>query len=264
MSKLGGIQYSDFSSSGYSFYGGKSSSTPQAQKESASSKRGFKVDPNDYVPKRFAVKYDPPTIVLEYLVPSSGKLYHHKMKLSNLKYDTETGDALEALQKRNLQYFVGNKVSEVQIKKFIEKLKNKLKDGANKGGSVKLGENNSKGGSTGAKLAPISSTPTNKKDITLSNSTNKDRARNSSDKKNGFWDFDDLDDFDDNAAAEEEEVDYQNTNLNKLSKEEVQKHKNKMDVLFNKNQKKPGDSGFVYDKQQEFVPCEENEWDDDF
>jgi len=258
MSKLGGIQYSDFSSSGYSFYGGKSSSTPQAQKESASSKRSSKVDPNDYVPKRFAVKYDPPTIILEYLVPSSGKLYHHKMKLSNLKHDTDTDDALEALQKRNVQYFVGNKVSEVQIKKFIEKLKNKLKEGATKGGAVKLGENSSKGGSTGTKLAPVSSTPTNKKDNTLTNSVNK--AKNSSDKKNGFWDFDDLDDFDDNA---EEEVDYQNTNLNKLSQEEVQKHKNKMDVLFNKNQKKPGDSEFVYDKQEEFIPCQENEWDDD-
>jgi len=261
MSKVGGIQYSDFSSSGYSFYGGKSSSTPQAQKESTSSKRSFKVDANDYVPKRFAVKYDPPTIILEYLVPSSGKLYHHKMKLSNLKHDTDTDDALEALQKRNLQYFVGSKVSDVQIKKFIEKLKNKLKEGAIKGSSVKFGENISKGGSTGAKLAPISSTPTNKKENTLSNSTTKDKARTSSDKKNGFWDFDDLDDFDD--KAEEEEVDYQNTNLNKLSQEEVQKHKNKMDVLFNKNQKKPGDSGFIYDKQQEFVPCQENEWDDD-
>jgi len=72
-----------------------------------------------------------------------------------------------------------------------------------------------------------------------------------------------LDDFEDDAKNSEDEIDYNNTNLNKLSQEEVQKHKNKMDVLFNKNQKKPGDSGFIYDKQEEFAPAGDNEWDDD-
>jgi hypothetical protein len=36
---------------------------------------------SDFQPKRFALNYDPPMIILEYLVPSTGKLYHHKMKL---------------------------------------------------------------------------------------------------------------------------------------------------------------------------------------
>lgn len=35
-----------------------------------------------------------------------------------------------------------------------------------------------------------------------------------------------------------------------------------MDVLFNKNNLKPGDPGFVYDKVEEFEPTEDNEWDD--
>jgi len=43
----------------------------------------------------------------------------------------------------------------------------------------------------------------------------------------------------------------------------LKKHKDKMTVLFNKNQKKPGDPDFVYDKQEEFDPQEDNEWDED-
>jgi len=274
MSKLGGIQYNDFSSSGYSFYGGSkapSTSASQGQKESTTSKKSVKVDPNDYVPKRFAVKYDPPTIILEYLVPSSGKLYHHKMKMSNLKHNTDTDDAVEALQKRNTQYFVNNKISDVQIKKFVERLKKKLQETQNKGSSTATW-GNSKGGSTLGKLAPISSTPTN--NALASSDINKDRAgafnsRNSSAEKSksaqktGFWDFDALEDFEDDAKNSEDEIDYNNTNLNKLSQEEVQKHKNKMDVLFNKNQKKPGEAGFIYDKQEEFAATGENEWDED-
>jgi len=37
------------------------------------------------------------------------------MKMSNLKYNTDTDDAIEALQKRNAQYFVNNKISDEQI-----------------------------------------------------------------------------------------------------------------------------------------------------
>merc|ERR1711924_205187 len=48
------------------------------------------------------------------------------------------------------------------------------------------------------------------------------------------------------------EVDYQVTDLNKLSPEEVALHKAKMDEVFFKNQKKPGDQGFVYDVQVDF------------
>jgi len=38
-------------------------------------------------------------IVLEYLVPSTGKLYHHKMKLRHLKPDSDTNEMLEYLKK---------------------------------------------------------------------------------------------------------------------------------------------------------------------
>ena len=59
------------------------------------------------------------------------------------------------------------------------------------------------------------------------------------------------------------DVDYNTFNLNKLSNEELKKHKDKMEKKFLANAKKPGDAGFVYDKQEEFHPQEENDWDMD-
>eukprot|EP00828_Plagiopyla_frontata_P007651 TRINITY_DN13659_c0_g1_i2.p2 TRINITY_DN13659_c0_g1~~TRINITY_DN13659_c0_g1_i2.p2 ORF type:complete len:140 (-),score=33.99 TRINITY_DN13659_c0_g1_i2:122-541(-) len=59
------------------------------------------------------------------------------------------------------------------------------------------------------------------------------------------------------------ELDYQKFDLNKLTTDELNKEKSKMDEVFLKNQKKPGESGFVYDIQKDFEPYEENEWDDE-
>jgi len=53
---------------------------------------------------------------MEYLVPSSGKLYHHKMKLPHLRSNSDTMETVEALKKKHAQYFIGNKVSDTQIK----------------------------------------------------------------------------------------------------------------------------------------------------
>jgi len=227
-----------------------------------------KVIANDYVPKRFGLKYDPPTIILEYLIPSSGKLYHHKLKMPQLKWDSDTMETLEYLQKKHSQYFLGNKVSEPQIKNLIEKLKKKLQGTAGAGsygGSTFLTAGDSGyGASSGlkaGKLAPISSGLAGKTTNNVNNAQSSQSSAKKDDKKkdgNNFWEFDDIEDDDD-----EEKIDYNQANLNKLNKEELQKHKDKMDVLFNKNQKKPGDAGFVYDKQEEFVPQEENEWDED-
>lgn len=53
---------------------------------------------SDFQPKRFAVSYDPPVIVLEYMVPSTGKLYHHKMRLRNLTKDSKIQDIMNYLE----------------------------------------------------------------------------------------------------------------------------------------------------------------------
>lgn len=58
-----------------------------------------------------------------------------------------------------------------------------------------------------------------------------------------------------------EDINYDNFDLNKLSTEELKKHKDRMEIGFRKNSLKPGDPGFKYDKQETFDPTESNDWD---
>jgi len=48
-------------------------------------------------------------------------------------------------------------------------------------------------------------------------------------------------------------VDLRNKNLNELDNHDLALHKQAMDQDFNKNQLKPGDPGFVYDKVIDFT-----------
>ena len=53
--------------------------------------------------------------------------------------------------------------------------------------------------------------------------------------------------------------------MNKLSAVQIAEHKKKMDEKFLKNQLKPGDSGFQYDKRIDFTkkkPAVDNSWDE--
>lgn len=61
-------------------------------------------------------------IVLEYLVPSTGKLYHHKMKLRRLKPTSTVQEQLAYLRKRHSLYFVVHKVNETQITELLKRL----------------------------------------------------------------------------------------------------------------------------------------------
>jgi centrosomal protein CEP19 len=263
----------------------------------------IKITNTDFAPKRFGLVYDPPTIILEYLVPSSGKLYHHKMKMLKLKGDSDSQETVDYLRKRHAQYFTSNKISDEQIIALIDRLKKKLPKGGAAGNAStgtgakkdaldllfdsKLGakkdekktpltlaptNTNSDAAKLG-KLAPLASNSTTKsnnvakpdeeEDIFSKTSTNfwdKNKGANTTNTKKDepkaadFW----------GSEGEDEDVDYNHTNLNKLSNEELKKHKDKMSVLFNQNQKKPGDADFIYDKQEEFDPQEENEWDEEF
>ena len=59
--------------------------------------------------------------------------------------------------------------------------------------------------------------------------------------------------------------DYQNKNLNKLSDNELAKHKKAMDKEFDKNFVKPSDDGFVYDKVVDFAMSrgKKHDWEDE-
>ena len=78
---------------------------------------------NDFIPKRFGLNYNPPQIILEYLTPSTGKLYHHKMRIHKLKKDKPTADIMKELYDRHNQYLDKKKVNPKQIEKLIEKVK---------------------------------------------------------------------------------------------------------------------------------------------
>jgi len=284
MSRIGSTKFGSFGTFGD--FGGSSSSTagkgslaPSSSKpkETSTSKNVPKVEANDYVPKRFGLKYNPPTIIVEYLVPSSGKLYHHKLKMPHLKGDSDSTAVLDALKTKHSQYFVGNKIADNQMIDFIGRLKKKLSESSVGGTfltSNGFGENNKASDSKAGKFAPLTmpnKTPNNLGNLDINKnkggfdqktaSNEKLKSDKKSEGGNNFWAFDDLEDLEED---DQEKVDYTTTNLNKLSNDELQKHKDKMNVLFSKNQKKPGDAGFVYDKQEEFVPKEDNEWDEDF
>lgn len=66
---------------------------------------------SDFQPKRLALAYNPPVIVLEYLVPSTGKLYHHKMRLRMLTHESNIDEVMSYLEKRHPLYFTTRKVS---------------------------------------------------------------------------------------------------------------------------------------------------------
>ena len=139
----------------------------------------------DYQPKRFGVKFNPPMIVLEYLVPSTGKLYHHRMKLRDLTKGSDPHQVLEHIKRRHALYLSTSRISDEQLFGLIRKVQDSL--------------------------------------------------------------MDDLFEMD----------------LNKLTPEEVQKYKRKMDDMYKDNFKRPGDPGFQYDVQKNFEANLDASWDED-
>lgn len=64
-------------------------------------------------------------VVLEYMVPDSGKLYHHKMRLESKMQETfDVKQILEYLKKKHSLYFTkGNpKIKDSQVEELIERV----------------------------------------------------------------------------------------------------------------------------------------------
>ena len=91
---------------------------------------------NDYIPKRFGLNYSPPQIIIEYLAPSTGKLYHHKMRLHKFTKEKNNAEVMKELYERHQVYLDKKKVSSEQLLKLIERLKQNFvprkKNGDNK------------------------------------------------------------------------------------------------------------------------------------
>ena len=90
------------------------------------------LNPLDYIPKRFGLAYNPPQIVVEYQKPSSGKLYHHKIKLQKLSSKSKISEIIEDIYKNHNIYLNHHKVSKAQIIQLVEKLREKYISNNNK------------------------------------------------------------------------------------------------------------------------------------
>lgn len=78
---------------------------------------------DDYEPRRLALNYQPPMIILEYKTKSTGKLYHRRMKIQTWNEKTEPVKVLECIKKRYGKYFANGKIKDDQLLRIIEKLK---------------------------------------------------------------------------------------------------------------------------------------------
>ena len=78
----------------------------------------------DYEPKRLALNYRPPMIILEFTLKSTGKLYHRRMKIRKINTETDTKKVLRGIKKRYARYFIDGKIKDNQMTRLIDKLKN--------------------------------------------------------------------------------------------------------------------------------------------
>lgn len=197
-------------------------------------KKRDRINPNDYIPKRFGLNYNPPQIIIEYLTPSTGKLYHHKIRLHKFSKEKNTSECLKEIYERHILYLDKNKVNSNQIKKLIEKLKANFKP-QKRLEKVEAKKN-------------ILKKEEKKEEIVKDFTEEKDEKNDSKKEEDEYGGFDDIGDED----------------LNQLDDEEVKKKKEIMDVGFEKNRIKKEDSNFEYDVRKDFDNDQyEAEWDDD-
>lgn len=60
-----------------------------------------KDQPSDYIPRRFGLSYNPPQIIVEYQRPSTGKLYHHKIKFIQLSAQSKISDLIDDIYRKH-------------------------------------------------------------------------------------------------------------------------------------------------------------------
>ena len=197
---------------------------------------------NDYTPKRFGLNYNPPQIVLEYLTPSTGKLYHHKMRIHKLNRDKKTADIMKELYDRHTQYLDKKKVNPNQIIKLIEKIKSNFKPKEKKEDKKQEEKKDEK------KEIKEENKEENNKEKEEKKEENKEEKKKEEDDDEDEYNFDEFNDED----------------LNKLSDEELNEKKNEMNKYFDKNNIKVGDPGYQYDIRKDFNHEEyAAEWDED-
>lgn len=208
-----------------------------------------KFNSNDYQPKRFGLKYNRPGIILEYLVPSTGKLYHHKIRLYHLKSDSNMQDVMKEIYEKHYQYLDNKKVSPNQILKLVERLKMNIKQNE---------QNNTNPNNFKSNLnSYLNNIHTGKKENenTKNNLNNlANESKNNNEDKNNKIEINELEDDEENEDYYKF-YDYDNEDLNKLDDDELKTRKNEMEVLYKKNAVLPNDEKFVFDvRVRSFIP----------
>ena len=243
---------------------------------------------NDYVPKRFGLNFSPPQIIIEYLSPSSGKLYHHLMRLHKFSKTKSNAEIMKELYERHQMYLDKKKVSSEQLIRLIEKLKenfvprkkkSKTKDSATT--------------ATATNTIPKAIPPKKEeKEIPKKEILPKKEEKKEDEIEEDF-DLEDLtDELDkkeekpkekqkeievkkekkkEDDELEEEEDEYggfddldEDEDLNKLNDSALDRKKKEMDIVYEKNNIKVGDEDFQYDVRKEFDHEKyAAEWDDD-
>ena len=249
-------------------------------------------NPNDYIPKRFGLNYSPPQIIIEYLSPSTGKLYHHKMRLHKFTKDKSNAEVMKELYEKHQVYLDKKKVSSEQILRLIERLKQNFvprkKKTENKKPEMKKEEKKQEEKKEINKKEEI-------KEIKKEEKKEEVKKADKSDDIEEDFDFGEIEEsekskeekkkeevkpkepekkdekkknkIDDELEEEEEEYgfdEFEDEDLNKLNDSELNKKKAEMDIEFEKNNIKKGDAKFQYDIRKEFDHEQyAAEWDDD-
>jgi len=232
---------------------------------------------NDYIPKRFGLNYSPPQIVIEYLAPSTGKLYHHKMRLHKFKKEKNNAEIIKELYERHQVYLDKKKVSSEQLIRLIERLKQNFVPRKKKNEAKKEEEKNEEK----KEKADIKKNIKKEEKIVEKKEVKKEiKPEEKSSEIEEDFDFGEVESSmkseekekkkpkeaekksekksekkDDELEEEEEEYgfdEFEDEDLNKLNDSELKKKKAEMDVEFEKNNIKKGDANFKYDIRKEF------------
>lgn len=196
-------------------------------------------------PQRFALIFDPPSVVLEYRDKARDSLRHRKMQIpSSCLHNVDL--AVQKLVRHNNIHLHPSVVSKEQVQRLVEKL---ITPPAQQAGSS---QRDSKKISD---LPPVSSHTSDHPPVS--------RVSDPISAPGGVVGNSDpfaliepvLDKHDVMTGA---------LDLNKADDDVVKKAKEIMEEDFETNQVKPGDAGFVYDKREEFEAVEgDGEWDDE-
>ena len=224
---------------------------------------------NDYIPKRFGLNYSPPQIIIEYLAPSTGKLYHHKMRLHKFKKEKNNAEIIKELYERHQVYLDKKKISSEQLVRLIERLKQnfvpKKKKSENKKEEEKNQENKQKNEikkeikkEEKKEVKPEEKSSEIEEDFDFGEveSSMKSEEKKKEKEKEPVKKIEKKLEKKDNEELEEEEEygfdEFEDEDLNKLNDSELKKKKAEMDIGFEKNNIKKGDANFKYDIRKEF------------